>query len=43
MFYIIEENYNVNVIIAAIIYFKIIINNSVDIIIFYHFKRSKIM
>ena len=45
MFYIIEKNYNVNVIIIIIIIiicFEVIINNNIDVIMFYHFKRSKI-
>ena len=42
MFCVIEENYNVNVVITIIICFKIIINNSVDVIMFCYFKRLKI-
>ena len=39
---VIRKNYNVNVVITAIICFEVIINNNVDVIIFYHFKRLKI-
>ena len=43
MFYIIEKNYNVNFITATIICFEIIIDNNVDVMMFYCFKHSKIM
>ena len=42
MFCVIEENCNVNVVTAMIICFKIIIDNNVDVMMFYYFKCLKI-